>query len=180
MLKDYYEILGVPQEATLAEIKQQYQRLLLTYHPDKQQQNLSQKQSVPTPVRDTTDPLLDVREAWECLREPSRREFYDSSLKGRHWLNRFSNVFSLHYYLTNSNSEIRFIAMKLRAQGQVNDDIDLDDMEFDEEAGIYSFPCRCSGEYAISEDELELGIDTVTCSTCSLIVLIHYEVADDA
>lgn len=29
MLKDYYEILSVPQDASLTEIKQQYQKLLL-------------------------------------------------------------------------------------------------------------------------------------------------------
>jgi preprotein translocase subunit Sec63 len=29
MLKDYYDILSVPQDASLAEIKQQYQKLLL-------------------------------------------------------------------------------------------------------------------------------------------------------
>lgn len=29
MLKDYYEILSVPQDASLAEIKQRYQKLLL-------------------------------------------------------------------------------------------------------------------------------------------------------
>lgn len=82
---------------------------------------------------------------------PAQRAFYDSSLK----------------------------AMRLHANGQVNDDIDLDDMEFDEESGTYASPCRCSGEYIISVNELELGVDTVTCSTCSLIVRIHYEAADD-
>jgi diphthamide biosynthesis protein 4 len=47
------------------------------------------------------------------------------------------------------------------------------------ESGSYTSPCRCSGEYIISEDELELGVDTVVCSTCSLIVRIHYEAAED-
>ncbi|GJJ75904.1 diphthamide biosynthesis protein 4 [Entomortierella parvispora] len=149
MLKDYYEILNVPQDASLAEIKQQYQRLLLIHHPDKQQQNQSQ-QSGPASTF-LLIPLQDIKEAWECLREPARRDFYDSSLK----------------------------AMKLRANGQVNDDIDLDDMDYDEDTCSYISPCRCSGEYVISEDELELGVDTVVCSTCSLIVRIHYEVAND-
>ncbi|KAG0050447.1 Diphthamide biosynthesis protein 4 [Gryganskiella cystojenkinii] len=149
MIKDYYGILSVSQDASLTEIKQQYQKLLLIHHPDKQQQNQSQ-QSGPA-VMTLLIPLQDIKEAWECLREPSRREFYDSSLK----------------------------AVRLRANGQVNDDIDLDDMDYDEESCTYTSPCRCSGEYAISEDELELGIDTVVCSTCSLIVRIHYEVADD-
>jgi len=48
--------------------------------------------------------LQEIKEAWENLRLPEQRAFYDSSLK----------------------------AMRLRANGQVNEDIDLDDMEFDE------------------------------------------------
>ncbi|KAF9207655.1 Diphthamide biosynthesis protein 4 [Haplosporangium sp. Z 27] len=148
MLKDYYAILDIPQDANLAEIKLQYQKLLLIHHPDKQQQN----QSLQTPSSiSALIPLQDIREAWECLRQPAQRAFYDSSLK----------------------------AQRLRANGQVNDDIDLDDMEYNEETGSYSLPCRCSGEYVVSEDELELGVDTVACSTCSLIVRIHYEVAEE-
>ncbi|KAG0339420.1 Diphthamide biosynthesis protein 4 [Podila horticola] len=146
MLKDYYAILGVAEDASSAEIKLQYQKLLLIHHPDKQQQ----KQLGQSPAHELI-PLQEIMEAWECLRMPAQREFYDSSLK----------------------------AMKLRANGQVNDDIDLDEMDHDEESSVYTSPCRCSGEYIISEDELELGVDTVVCSTCSLIVRIHYEVADD-
>ncbi|KAF9176838.1 Diphthamide biosynthesis protein 4 [Haplosporangium sp. Z 767] len=142
MLKDYYAILDITQDATVAEIKQQYQKLLLIHHPDKQQQNQSQQLS-PAMAPVALIPLQDIKEAWECLRQPDQRAFYDSSLK----------------------------AMRLRANGQVNDDIDLDDMEYDEG--------KSHGEYIISEDELELGVDTVVCSTCSLIVRIHYEVADD-
>lgn len=48
------------------------------------------------------------------------------------------------------------------------------------ESDTYSSPCRCSGEYIISVNELELGVDTVACSTCSLIVRIHYEVSEDS
>ncbi|KAF9425627.1 Diphthamide biosynthesis protein 4 [Podila epigama] len=144
MLKDYYAILGVAENASPSEIKMQYQKLLLIHHPDKQ------RQAGQTAPQDS-DQLQDIMEAWECLRIPSQREFYDSSLK----------------------------AMKLRTNGQVNDDIDLDDMDYDDETSVYTSPCRCSGEYAISEKELELGVDTVVCSTCSLIVRIHYEVADD-
>ena len=33
--KDYYEILGVSKDATEADLKKQYKRLALQFHPDK-------------------------------------------------------------------------------------------------------------------------------------------------
>lgn len=33
--KDYYEILGIPRDATEADIKKQYRKLALQFHPDK-------------------------------------------------------------------------------------------------------------------------------------------------
>ncbi|KAJ1939386.1 hypothetical protein FBU59_004142 [Linderina macrospora] len=89
--------------------------------------------------------------AWETLGDKTRRKQYD------------------HERTQSQN----------RARGVVQDEIDLDDMDFDEGALVYSYPCRCSGQYTIHEDDLEAGRDMAPCSDCSLKVRVLYEVADD-
>ncbi|CAO3609272.1 unnamed protein product [Cunninghamella echinulata] len=61
----------------------------------------------------------------------------------------------------------------------VNDEIDLDDMEYNEELASYSLKCRCSGIYYITEEELEDGIDIIGCDNCSLKIRVIYDVVDD-
>lgn len=48
-------------------------------------------------------------------------------------------------------------------------------MTYDPERGSFSSPCRCSGVYVITEDEMEEGVDTVGCSTCTLSVRVLYQ-----
>ncbi|KAI8640903.1 hypothetical protein BD408DRAFT_418999 [Parasitella parasitica] len=52
-------------------------------------------------------------------------------------------------------------------------------MEYSIAEGSYSLVCRCSGDYVITEDELETGIDVVGCNNCSLRIRVLYDVVDD-
>lgn len=69
--RNYYEILGVPRNATFAQIKRRYKQLVRKYHPD-----------VATTDKATAHRLfIQIREAYEVLSDPSRRRAYDATLE---------------------------------------------------------------------------------------------------
>jgi molecular chaperone DnaJ len=75
MKKDYYQVLGVSQDADANEIKKAYRKLALQYHPDKNEGN-----------QQAEEKFKEVSEAYEVLKDPEKRRRYDqfgqSSLKG--------------------------------------------------------------------------------------------------
>lgn len=65
--RDYYEVLGVPRDADLAQIKKAYRRLARQHHPDV----------------NSDDPLCEEKfkeatEAYEVLCDPEKRRLYDA------------------------------------------------------------------------------------------------------
>ncbi|KAJ2713927.1 hypothetical protein H4R19_002002 [Coemansia spiralis] len=89
--------------------------------------------------------------AWEVLGDDARRRTYDRQQSAR----------------------------RSKARGVVQDEVDLDDMAFDEDTHTYAFPCRCSGSYSISEDDLGLGRDIAPCTDCSLKIRVLFDVVED-
>lgn len=65
--KDYYEILGVPRNATPEEIKKAYRRLALKYHPDRNPHNR----------KEAEEKFREISEAYEVLMDPQKRALYD-------------------------------------------------------------------------------------------------------
>ncbi len=61
--RDYYEILGVSKNASADEIKKAFRRLAIQYHPDKEGGDEAK--------------FKEVNEAYEVLKEPSKRQRYD-------------------------------------------------------------------------------------------------------
>ncbi|CAO3623828.1 unnamed protein product [Cunninghamella blakesleeana] len=92
-----------------------------------------------------------ILQAWNILRNEEKRKAYDIELQ-----------------IQNQKETIT-----------VNDEIDLDDMDYDEKSASFLLKCRCSGIYQITEEELEDGIDIIGCDNCSLKIRVIYDIIED-
>jgi len=64
--RDYYEILGVPRDATQEEIKKAYRKLARQYHPDVNPGN-----------KEAEEKFKEITEAYEVLSDEKKRAQYD-------------------------------------------------------------------------------------------------------
>ena len=67
-LPNYYEIIGVPRNATQIEIKKKFRELVKKTHPDRTR-------------KDSEEKMADLNRAYEVLSDEVRREKYDKHLK---------------------------------------------------------------------------------------------------
>ena len=63
--RDYYEVLGVSKEATNKEIKAQYRKLALKFHPDRNKS------------KEAPQHFKEISEAYAVLSDPQKRQVYD-------------------------------------------------------------------------------------------------------
>lgn len=66
--KSYYDVLGVNKNASASEIKSKYYDLMKKYHPDR----------LPPEKKEWGEKMTkEVNEAWEVLKDPTKRQQYD-------------------------------------------------------------------------------------------------------
>merc|ERR1711916_27038 len=61
----------------------------------------------------------------------------------------------------------------------VYEEVDLEEMEFDEDEGAYYYDCPCGDRFRISEEELLAGQDIAVCPSCSLRIKVRYAFEDE-
>ena len=66
MNKNPYEVLGVARDATDADIKKAYHKLVMKYHPDRNPDN-----------KDAEEKFKEVNNAFDILKDPQKRAAYD-------------------------------------------------------------------------------------------------------
>jgi len=64
-MADYYDVLGVGKNASVAEIKSAYRKQALKWHPDRNKSS------------EATEKFKEVTHAYEILADPKKRELYD-------------------------------------------------------------------------------------------------------
>ncbi|PPQ63638.1 hypothetical protein CVT24_004412 [Panaeolus cyanescens] len=62
--------------------------------------------------------------------------------------------------------------------GAYYDEIEIEDMVWDEEKRVYHYPCPCGDRFEISRRQLANYEDIATCPSCSLIIRVIYDPLD--
>ncbi|KAL5501003.1 DPH3 [Sanghuangporus vaninii] len=62
--------------------------------------------------------------------------------------------------------------------GAYYDEIEIEDMAWDEAKGVYHYPCPCGDRFEISRTQLANYEDIAMCPSCSLIIRVIYDPLD--
>ncbi|CAH1802210.1 unnamed protein product [Owenia fusiformis] len=85
-----------------------------------------------------------IDKAWKVLSDPEKRSEFDAK-----WTER-----------------------NLAQEFPIHDTLTLDDFEEQEDFLVY--PCRCGGDYILTETDIEFQVDVVCCESCTLAVKVLY------
>eukprot|EP01115_Flamella_aegyptia_P009901 TRINITY_DN42848_c0_g2_i1.p1 TRINITY_DN42848_c0_g2~~TRINITY_DN42848_c0_g2_i1.p1 ORF type:complete len:88 (+),score=21.16 TRINITY_DN42848_c0_g2_i1:33-296(+) len=55
------------------------------------------------------------------------------------------------------------------------DEIEIEDMEYDEDLETFFYPCPCGDRFQITLEELQEGEEIGRCPSCTLIIRVIYD-----
>jgi len=71
-MKNYYQILNLPMDASNEDIKKSYKKLAIKWHPDKNKSHIA------------LDKFKEISEAYQVLSDPEKRSNYNMSIQSHH------------------------------------------------------------------------------------------------
>lgn len=185
---DFYTLFQIPRNASPSDIKFAYHRTLLRLHPDKLQQSrptphhsalvaVNAANSICTDPPPTEAASVDVallKEAYRTLSDVGLRAVYDGSLRREEHARsrgpRPAQVVSLEEF---TPIETETEAEETGGSGTGTP------VEGDAAQASWWYGCRCGGTYRITQDDLESGTHLVGCESCSEVIWVGYEEAED-
>jgi DnaJ-class molecular chaperone len=135
---DYYEILGIPREASESAIKKAYRELSYKTHPD--------RNSSP----DASIKMQQLNEAYETLKDPQKRQQYDMGPQNP-LENIFGNLFRRDPFMRQMNPHIQIFEMMHQMGGEP--------MVFNFEDLNQAHPAHPSPQVQILETTVELTFE---------------------
>jgi len=60
-------------------------------------------------------------------------------------------------------------------QYSIYDEVEIEDMTFDETLQIYHYPCPCGDRFEIALVDLADGQDIAVCPSCSLMIRVIFD-----
>ncbi|CAM6116349.1 unnamed protein product [Calypogeia fissa] len=58
------------------------------------------------------------------------------------------------------------------------DDVEVEDMEWNEKLKAFTYPCPCGDLFMITKDDLKNGEEIARCPSCSLYITVIYNHED--
>lgn len=58
------------------------------------------------------------------------------------------------------------------------DDVEIEDMEWNEDLQAFTYPCPCGDLFQITRADLRMGEDIARCPSCSLYITVVYNMED--
>jgi len=161
-----YEILGVSETASLAEIKSSHRALARVLHPDKSSTIPSPRFTIDTGERSSLVMFREIQMAWECLRDPSKRISYDESLRRKR--EKRSGRFD----------EAQLVKLSEMAREICDVEIIQDDKQDEpilQQQNLYTYVCRCGDKFEILDEDLlttngKAGV--WECQSCTLAIKV--------
>lgn len=57
----------------------------------------------------------------------------------------------------------------------IYEEVEIEDMQYDEETQVYSYPCPCGDKFSIALEDLHDGEDIATCPSCTLRIRVIFD-----